>query len=937
MSKLADADHRRMMDLLHLAEPAGLPPMADDPKRPENTRPAAASSANWTDDVPGHTIVRSAWGSWSNYDLAKADRYPIPDVLALDGGGEVSDPATWWKIRRPQILAEFQNEIYGRIPENTPKITWEITSTQAGALEGMAILRTIVGHIDNSRYPAATPQIRIALYLPAKANGPVPVMVVASWSTSGKGFGPPSPGPTAMQQVVAHGWGYALVDTYAIQADSGGGLDNGIIGLMNAGKPRQPSDWGALAAWSWGLSRTIDYFETDRNVDSKHLGIEGHSRWGKEALLAAALDPRWAIVFSSCSGEGGAKLHRHDVGESVDNVAGSGEYHWMAGNFLKYAGHWDQLPVDQHELIALVAPRPIFITGGTQDLWSDPVGEFKAAVAAGPVYRLLGRRDLGTTEVPRSGCRAHRGRPRFQVARRGHTDLLDWPTFIRFADKYFPRNASAMTPLPLVSTSTNLGAFEGQTDIGAPKLPGSATYDAATQEYGLSAAGSNMWHNRDEFHFVWRKANGDFILRANISLTGPGLTEHRKLGFMVRPSLDDDAPYADCAEHGDGLTSIQVRRTKGAVSEQIVLPIVHADVIQFERRGNTYIFSAAHEGLPFVSSELPNFALPDDVFVGLFLCSHNADVVENAVFRNVRFIRPAKPNFRPYTDYIGSSLEILDVATGHLRSIYQAAQPFEAPNWTRDGTALIFNLSGREGDHGRLRRFDLATHQPSPIDTDFADRNNNDHVLSFDGTMLGISHHSADHGGGSTIYTLPSTGGKPKQITSLTPSYLHGWSPDGKFLVYTGGRGNKYDIYKIASDGSGQEIRLTNSDGLNDGPEFTPDGRHIYFNSSRTGRMQIWRMDADGANQEQVTIDEYNNWFPHISPDGKWIAIVSFPKDISPDDHPYYKQIYIRLMPIEGGSPKVIAYVYGGQGTMNVPSWSPDGSQLAFVSNSDIP
>jgi hypothetical protein len=383
--------------------------------------------------------VRSGWGNWSNYDLAKADRYPIPDVLTLKNGEPVKDAETWWTKRRPEILADFQSEIYGKMPGSTPKVTWEVTESTGGALSGTATLKRIVGYIDNSRFPAASPSINIALYIPAKATGRVPVMVVASWNTTGKGFGPAPAGPTAMEQVIGHGWGYALVNTYAIQADSGGGLGVGIIGLVNGGSPRKPDDWGALAAWSWGLSRSIDYFETDKDVDAKRLGIEGHSRWGKEALLAAALDPRWAIAFSSCSGECGAKLHRHDLGESVDNVCGPSEYHWMAGNFLKYAGHWEQLPVDQHELIALVAPRPVFITGGTQDLWSDPVGEFKACVAAGPVYVLLGKKDLGTTDLPAPDAALVAGELGFRLHAGGHTDLLDWPTFLKFADRYFAR------------------------------------------------------------------------------------------------------------------------------------------------------------------------------------------------------------------------------------------------------------------------------------------------------------------------------------------------------------------------------------------------------------------------------------------------------------------------------------------------------------------
>ena len=443
-----------------------------------------------------------------------------------------------------------------------------------------------------------------------------------------------------------------------------------------------------------------------------------------------------------------------------------------------------------------------------------------------------------------------------------------------------------------------------------------------------------MWGARDEFHFVWRRMKGDFILQARVELLGQGVDPHRKLGWMVRSTLDADSAYADAAVHGDGLASLQYRRRKGATTEEVASSVKGPDVVQLERKGNTFTFSAARYGEPFTLTRLADLALGDEVYVGLFLCSHNPDVVERAVFRDVRVVRPVKDGFVPYQDYIGSHLEVLDLASGHRQILHSSAQPFEAPNWTPDGSALIFNGSGRGEGRGRLFRFDLATRKPALIDTGFANRNNNDHVLSADGATLGISDQSAE-GGESTIYTLPAQGGTPRRITPRVPSYLHGWSPDGKFLVYTGGRNDEYDIYRIASDGGGAEVRLTDAKGLDDGPEYSPDGAYIYFNSARSGRMQIWRMRPDGSDPQPLTSDGFQNWFPHPSPDGRWIAFLSFPAEVDPSDHPYYQRVYLRLIPSGGGEPRVIAYVYGGQGTINVPSWSPDGRMLAFVSNSD--
>jgi Tol biopolymer transport system component len=284
----------------------------------------------------------------------------------------------------------------------------------------------------------------------------------------------------------------------------------------------------------------------------------------------------------------------------------------------------------------------------------------------------------------------------------------------------------------------------------------------------------------------------------------------------------------------------------------------------------------------------------------------------------------------PYRDYIGSNLETVSVATGERRVLHTSKGSLQAPNWTTDGRALVYNSDGR------LYRFDLASRDATLIDTGFATANNNDHVLSFDGRTLGISHHSADDGGRSVVYTVPVTGGVPRRVTPNSPSYLHGWSPDGRQLVYTGERGGEFDIYRIPAEG-GEEERLTTASGLDDGSEYSPDGQWIYFNSARTGRMQIWRMRPDGSNQEQLTRDDFNNWFPHLSPDGRSVALLSYGPDVAPDDHPFYRQVYLRLMRPDGSGLRVLAYLYGGQGSINVPSWSPDSSQLAFVSNTALP
>ena len=354
-----------------------------------------------------------------------------------------------------------------------------------------------------------------------------------------------------------------------------------------------------------------------------------------------------------------------------------------------------------------------------------------------------------------------------------------------------------------------------------------------------------MWDDRDDFHFVWKRMTGNFILSTRARFIGTGVDAHRKIGWTIRPSLETNSAHVTAALHGDGLMSLQFRRAAGGITEEAKsrdsLPDADA-VIQLERRDGVYIMSVARFGDTLVTQELTGVSLPDTVYVGLFVCAHNDTVVERAAFNNVRITTPAKPDYVPYRDYIGSNLEILDVATGNATIVHQYRGSFQAPNWTADGKALIY------AQEGRLYRFDLASRSAEVINTGFATRNNNDHVLSFDGRMMAISHHAVEDSGASIIYTLPAGGGTPRRVTPKGPSYLHGWSPDGRWLVYTGMRDDELDVYKIPVAG-GNEIRLTSAPGLDDGPEFTPDGAYIYFNSSRSGRMQIWRMRPDGSEQ----------------------------------------------------------------------------------------
>jgi hypothetical protein len=415
LKQASAADHKKMLDLLGIA--------------------SIRQGANGNDPNAPNA---------ANYDEAKANPYPeLPDVLLLKNGKTVKSSRDWWNKRRPELIEEFDREIYGRVPDNVPSVKWEVASKTNETVEGIEVVtKKLIGHVDNSSYPSITVDIQVTLTTPVSATGPVPVMmeftfVWPSWFP--RPVNPPQ-GPTWQKQVLEKGWGYALIYPSSIQADNGAGLTSGIIGLVNQGQTRKADDWGALRAWAWGASRALDYFETDKDVNAGKVGIEGHSRFGKATAVAMAYDQRFAIAYISSSGEGGVKLHRRNYGELVENVAASGEYHWMAPNFIKYAGplKWDDLPVDSHELVALCAPRPVFIGSGQNgDGWVDPKGMFLAAVHAGPVYKLLGKKDLGAIDFPPVETTLTSGDIAFRQHSGGHTPGPNWPTFLEFASRYF--------------------------------------------------------------------------------------------------------------------------------------------------------------------------------------------------------------------------------------------------------------------------------------------------------------------------------------------------------------------------------------------------------------------------------------------------------------------------------------------------------------------
>ena len=506
----------------------------------------------------------------------------------------------------------------------------------------------------------------------------------------------------------------------------------------------------------------------------------------------------------------------------------------------------------------------------------------------------------------------------------------------------------------LLLTSINIkaqqktGIFSLSNDIGSPSKKGNTLYNINDQSYLITGGGSLTSGNQEDFHFAHKKITGDFILTADFSVDASSKNTDHEFGWMIRTSLTNNSKQISACQDLKGTMYMQWRRSTNEIIKNpdhiIMFPKKNMQTIQLERTADTYTMRVANVGEPLqVVGSMQLSELGDEVYAGIFSRSMNEKEASVIKAWNVRIDKPVPYTYHPNPivqktlntkePVYSCRLEIIDAFTGEKNIIYEANHRFEAPNWMPDGKKLLFN------DGGLLYKIPVAGGELEKLNTGNVVKNNNDHGISFDGKMLAISSQKPeDKIYSSAVYVLPLEGGTPKLVTKETPSYWHGWAPGNKEVVVVAQRnGSKiYNIYKVDVETGKEEDLTKNSTGHVDGCEYSPDGKYIYYNGNQSGTMQIWRMKPDGTEKEQLTFDEYNNWFPHISPDGKWMSIISFPTDIDPNSHPSYKKVMLRIMPISGGAPRVIAHLYGGQGTINVNSWSPDSRHLAFVSNAEI-
>lgn len=460
--------------------------------------------------------------------------------------------------------------------------------------------------------------------------------------------------------------------------------------------------------------------------------------------------------------------------------------------------------------------------------------------------------------------------------------------------------------------------FTQSADVGTIDRKGSLQYDAATAGYRITGSGANMWATADAFHFAYKQVKGDVVLTADVDWAAAGGNNHKKAGPLLRAGLEADDIYADAIAHADGLISLQYRKQKGGPTAEVRTTVKAPATLRIARHGDVVSMDVAPKGAAFQPVGALSIALPETLYAGLAVCSHDANVSETAVFSNVALETPG--TFPART--VESTLEVIDIETGQRRIVRRALEHFEAPNWSADGRYLYYNGGGA------MWRIPARGGEPEHIATGNV-RINNDHGISPDQKWIAIS--GSVNRAPSQIFLMPIAGSDaPKLITPKSPSYWHGWSPDGKTLAYCAQRNGNYDIYTVPMEG-GEETRLTTADGLDDGPDYSPDGRTIFFNSERSGLMRIWRMNADGTDQRMVSEGaESADWFAHPSPDGKHIVYIAYDKSVK--GHPANKDVQLRLAPASGGPAKVLATLFGGQGTNNVNSWAPDSRHLAFVS-----
>jgi TolB protein len=485
---------------------------------------------------------------------------------------------------------------------------------------------------------------------------------------------------------------------------------------------------------------------------------------------------------------------------------------------------------------------------------------------------------------------------------------------------------------PLLSQAkpASLGIFEGQSDVGSVTPPGGLHYDPAAESYTITSAGANVWSTVDGFHFVWKKLSGDLSLTADIAfpVTTGNPNPHRKAMLMVRQSLDPASAYADAAQHGSGLTALQYRPAEGAITQGIELNGSAPRRLRLEKRGDTFtMFLAGGDGALHQVGASIKLHLEGPFYVGLGVCSHNASVVEKAVFSHVE-LKPLEPAGNAEL-VLYSTLQTIAIDANGPRAtpVYTARGHFEAPNWTRDGKRLLFDQDGK------IMQVPVAGGVPEPLEVGAATRCNGSHGLSPDGKWLAITC-SMPGMPEARVYIVPSAGGTPRLVTEHPASYFHSWSADGKTIVFTRPSHGSGNIFAIPADG-GEEKALTTGDGISDDPDCSPDGQYIYFNSDRSGTEQIWRMRPDGSEPQQLTFDDMVNWTPHVSPDGRSVVFLSYEHGTT--GHPVNRDVALRILSLSDRKVRTLVTLVGGSGTINVPSWAPDSQQFAFVSYQLLP